>query len=374
MAQGTWNQCITPIRQQGDNILIQNPNSLAGVNSSITGGRIAFSGADPPGYINPINVRTTSQAMNIDSRFRKNYYNTSSGKFGIDLPDPQKGVVSLQLASLEIPLTHYAISAKQGNACMLVITNKPTSQTVWRVRLPDGHYENSALNITKAFSIEHAMNNALSLAEAGTLTNGIWTKTTPAPTEHLTKYVRYVVDHASARSTFAAVKTQEGSNTCTEDGAVSGFRFNVTHDGNIDTATNIQRRLGWQLGFRAAAYDAEAATSEAPCHITGPKYGFLAINDYQRNTGSTYIVSFAESTLNSNVIARFNLAYQISDIGSYQRTDSSSIANPFCAKREYFGPVNIQKLEFTLYDDLGNILDLNNCDWSCTLAFEKQYD
>ena len=27
-------------------------------------------------------------------------------------------------------------------------------------------------------------------------------------------------------------------------------------------------------------------------------------------------------------------------------------------KREYFGPVNIQKLEFTLYDDLGNILDL----------------
>ena len=73
-------------------------------------------------------------------------------------------------------------------------------------------------------------------------------------------------------------------------------------------------------------------------------------------------------------MARFNLAYQISDIGSYQRTDSSSIASPFCSKREYFGPVNIQKLEFTLYDDLGNILDLNNCDWSCTLAFEKQYD
>ncbi|MBM71932.1 MAG: hypothetical protein CL847_04025 [Crocinitomicaceae bacterium] len=41
--------------------------------------------------------------------------------------------------------------------------------------------------------------------------------------------------------------------------------------------------------------------------------------------------------------------------------------------REYFGPVHIRKMRVTLYDDKGNIVDLNGHDWSFTLIVEMLY-
>ena len=57
--------------------------------SEATDGRLV-SVATPAGYMNPINVRTIEQSLNIDSRFRKNYYTTQSTNFSVTLPEPQK--------------------------------------------------------------------------------------------------------------------------------------------------------------------------------------------------------------------------------------------------------------------------------------------
>ena len=51
----------------------------------------------PPGYINPINVRSTIQAINIDTRFRPDYYKTRSTDFTVKLPSIQKKVVCLRV-------------------------------------------------------------------------------------------------------------------------------------------------------------------------------------------------------------------------------------------------------------------------------------
>ncbi len=360
-----WSDPKVPITQHGINTLITNPNSIAGRDATITDGRLTLGGSHPPGHINPINVRTTTQLMNIDSRFRENYYTTTPGKFSIHLPEPLKGVVSMRLSSLEVPLTHYSISGKQGNNTMLVLTDISGGEA-WKVRLPDGHYENPHTNQSGARPIDQAMKDALDLAEPGTLQNNIWVAT--SLTDKLSKYVKYEVDYASGKSVFAA---SDPTSDCSIPDKVTGFRFNVDFNGNIDTDTNIQQRLGWQLGFRAGAYQVKACVSEAPCCMTGPRYGFLAINDYQTNVAPTCIVNFANSTLNNNIISRFSLTSQMADLGIFQvMTD----VNPTYAVREYFGPVNIQKFEFTLYDDVGNVLDLNSCDWACSLVFEKQYD
>ena len=42
--------------------------------------------------------------------------------------------------------------------------------------------------------------------------------------------------------------------------------------------------------------------------------------------------------------------------------------------REYFGPVNIDRLHISLLDEYGRELELNNMDWSMTLVFEHLYD
>lgn len=42
-------------------------------------------------------------------------------------------------------------------------------------------------------------------------------------------------------------------------------------------------------------------------------------------------------------------------------------------ERKYFGPVNIRRLQVQLFNDLGNIIDLNGQDWNFTLLCEQLY-
>ena len=42
--------------------------------------------------------------------------------------------------------------------------------------------------------------------------------------------------------------------------------------------------------------------------------------------------------------------------------------------REYFGPVDIQRLSIQLLDEFGRVIDLNNMDWSFVLSFVCLYD
>jgi hypothetical protein len=41
--------------------------------------------------------------------------------------------------------------------------------------------------------------------------------------------------------------------------------------------------------------------------------------------------------------------------------------------RKYFGPINLNRLKITLYDDRGHIINLNNSNWSFTLLVDQIY-
>ncbi len=43
-------------------------------------------------------------------------------------------------------------------------------------------------------------------------------------------------------------------------------------------------------------------------------------------------------------------------------------------KRDYFGPVNIQRLKIQLLDQYGEVIDFNNMDFSFSLELEVGYD
>ena len=86
----------------------------------ITGGRLAGTDDVPPGWLNPINVRTVMLGINIDTRFRDRYYDTNSANFIFDLPDTQKKVTNMRIATIDIPATYYAVDRSRGDATMLV--------------------------------------------------------------------------------------------------------------------------------------------------------------------------------------------------------------------------------------------------------------
>jgi hypothetical protein len=152
-------------------------------------------------------------------------------------------------------------------------------------------------------------------------------------------------------------------------------RFTIDKKGNLDLNDSIQFKLGWPLGFRGGEYmTSGAAVSEGICFISGPRYGFLAINDYQKNQGKSYILAFANSSLDENIMVRLNLAAVQDQVGVYKSANDPGLTTQMNRSRDYFGPVDIQKLSVTLYDEYGRVLDINNMDWSFTITLERLYD
>ena len=355
--------------QQGSNFIIENPDRLIGKNSKIENGRITLeSKSAPPGYLNPINVRTITQAISIDSRFRPNYYATKSTNFSIVLPAIQKNVVSLRVASIELPTTYYAVSRYNNNATCLII-DLSNNGSGWVLNLPDGNYEQSWAKNSHAAFIESAMNDAILNALSATIDSSGRITLTPTGAKLTAQDLTFNLDRISGKSFFTAVS----SGILRTQGFI--LRFNVDNDGNLNLDANLQMRLGWQLGFRAAEYVSNPkCVSEGICLVCGPRYGFISIDDHQKNTGPSYVVAYANSILQDNIITRINLAELQADVGVYQSSSDPGLSTQLNRTREYFGPVDIQRLHISLYDEFGRIIDLNNMDWSLTLAFEVLYN
>lgn len=118
---GTFSQPFNSIIETQDNqVIIKDQNRIAGLKAKLFEGRVVDSGEYPPGYINPINIKTIKQAVNIDTRFRPQYFNTTSTDFVITLPEKFTKVVKMRLASLELPTSIYAISEFRDNTTFSV--------------------------------------------------------------------------------------------------------------------------------------------------------------------------------------------------------------------------------------------------------------
>ena len=110
--------------------------------------------------------------------------------------------------------------------------------------------------------------------------------------------------------------------------------------------------------------------AEGILDITGPKYLFLVINDFNNNVHNKY-TSLVKSSISmpaSNILARISMPYGVNEIGY----DDTSDLIP--KTREYFGPVRIEKLHIQLVDEFGRIIDLNNNDFSLLLDFQCLYN
>jgi hypothetical protein len=352
------------IIQEDSNIIIEHPDRLVGLNSSIINGRTVDSKEAPPGSINPLNVRTIKKAINIDSCFRTDYYQTESTDFLMTLPTRIPKVISMRVASIEIPLSYYAVSKAQGNnTFVIIVTASPPAIKVKRIcHLPDGNYEVKFADSLHAFHIEKAVNDAMRQANV--------------PPE-----IVYTVDHISGKSVFA------GKYGSSPSGAYTPFEvhFNVNTDGNEDNTASLQFRLGWQLGFRTAKYISYmeniigkkswgAIASEGLCFPMGPTYGYLGIKDFNNSANDYFVGAFTSSIFSKDIIARINLVKGIQNEGVYHSADDAGSSTQLNRTRNFFGPVDIEKLRISLYDEYGRIIHLNNMDWSFTIAFDCLYN
>lgn len=291
------------------------------------------------GVINPLTKRILRQNVNIDTRFRENYFSTQSSNFHLDLPLRLNQVVSLQLSAMEFPSTFYAISQIFGNNFFVI---RIAGEEPLLVTIPDGNYTYSVL--------QTYLNNYLA------------NPTIPVPYQSIT----FTTDIVSVSSTSSGTgKMHVTSSTSTP----FTLDFSTNKNGNEDNSIPLQLKFGWLIGFRRATYSEKFDyISEGVVDLVGPKYLYLVVDDFNNNQNDGFYGAFTSSILNKNILARITITGSVFNILS--QNNLSLITSP----RQYFGPVDIQKLQIQLLDEYGRVIDLHNMDYSFCLSFQTIYD
>ena len=147
------------------------------------------------------------------------------------------------------------------------------------------------------------------------------------------------------------------------------LNFQADRGGVSDRNTPLPLKLGWMLGFRNGIYTGNLNyVSEGIVDISGPRYFFLVVDDYNNSVNNNFYSAFNSSLLNKNILARISL--QSNTFNILEQNNLSLITTP----REYFGPVNIQTMNIQLLDEYGRIVDLNNMDFSFCVTLTTVYD
>jgi len=301
------------------------------------------------GVINPLKRRILNTSLNIDTRFRDNYYASSATNFNFDLPNRFTKIVSLQLSAFEFTKAVFAVSSQLGTNFFWVSAVSPPNVDMGepdvlsqlQIVLPNGNYTptelvaalNAYVTSTAAFQSDAILKN-LVFTLNGCGGSGTMTATLPSSTEH------YL-----------------------------GLDFQSDFRGNSDTNTPLALKLGWLMGFRYGIYDTGLTyTGEGVVDLSGPAYFFLVIDDYNNNVNNSFYSAFNTSVLNRNILAR--ISFSALPLTQVSQNNLIVVTEP----RQYFGPVDIQKIHVQLLDAYGRVMDLNHMDYSFCLSMKYVYD
>ena len=296
--------------------------------------------------------------LNVDTIFRDDLTQPSSN-FDVVLPTQLDKVTKLQLSSIEFPSTFYMISPSLGNNYFVLKfiddTNTMTHTTICTI--PQGNYTQTSFII----ALNNRNNYKYILNSSDEESN--------------------LLDELFSTDIFSIDVDGEGSGT----GKIL-FNYNSTSINNVQLCfdTNVHgqmsnidlhKKIGWIMGFRKNNYsllkntdDDFVVNSEGLVNISGPKYIYFVVNDYNANQfTSSFISAFNSLTLNKNILARVPLTS--TNFGF----EVINIMNVVSTPREYANPITINKLSIQIMDEFGRILDLNNMNVSFCLSIFSKY-
>ena len=304
----------------------------------------------------------------MNSKFRDDYYGTLSTDYLTTLPTKLKEVVSMELTGFEFPNTYFQISKSLGNNYFWLGWQKTSALVLawYYISIPDGTYKRE------------------------TMQNMINTQIQKATGKPSTECPQCSIDTQSLRTVFALpvtinnpaaflqlafnrtrgpAQTPTGNKTYTTTDASQN---NISPpEINLSNST-IAQNFGWILGYRMAEYKASTAyVSEGVYDSWGTKYLYVIVNDFQKNYTNLVEPIYNSSLGRDNILARISLAPLLTTIS--EGTSLADQFNPGDFVRNYFGPVDIEKLRVTIVDEFGRVINLNNMDMSLALTFVCLY-
>ena len=325
---------LKPIQTDADNHDVQERKQTPFLNS--------FPSEFFPGIINPLKKRVSTKNLNIDTRFRENYYGSPSTNYHLNLPIKMNSVMTMQLSAFEMPTTFYNVSKQYGNNFMTITVTTTTTETTSAVlTIQDGNYTYDTIT---------------------SYLNSILTNLGD-PFDKLIFAIN-IMNTSGSGQMVVGVKSPTDLNSIE-----FSLNFQADKNGKEDKSTPLPLKFGWTLGFRNGIYiNNSTYVSEGVVDLLGPRYIYLVIDDYNNNVNNNFYSAFTSSILNNNILARISMNTKFFDI--LGQNNLSLITTP----REYYGPVDIQKMNVQLLDEYGRVLDINNMDYSFCLTFKTVYD
>jgi hypothetical protein len=301
-----------------------------------------------PGWVNPVKKHNRTINLNIDTKFRESYYVTQSSNFHINLPMKINSVVTMELSAIEFPPTaFYSVSKMLGNNFFWLRAGSDSASDLEEtvVIIPDG-------NFTAVDAVE-LINTFLKTLSTSTYL----------------QYIYFSVNenaNGTSGSSQLLVAVNESYPFATPFNFIIDLQADI--NGVPDYSTPLPLKLGWKLGFRNGIYiNNSAYITEGVLNLAGAAYLYLVIDDYN-NAANTFFIAFNESILNKNILARVAVQSSVSSAVTF--SNIGLVTTP----RQYYGPVNIEKMQIQMLDEYGRIINLNNMDFSFCLSFTTGED
>ena len=346
----------------------------------------------PTGVLNPIERRVIKRLLSIDTLFRASYDSSSATNASWVLPYPVENVVSMKIASLQIPNMWYAFSElAKNNQFTVTVTGinvapyTPSQVLTNTIIIPDGNYTGAQFVLSMNNLFQNTMNgmeffqmtiNAqtgkLMLSQTYLIVNQT---NSPALTytvifDNIHKYDKFYT-HCITECEFELLKKQH---------AKEYYNANIK---------SISKTAGWLMGYKKPIYTRTWANvtvdsvSQVPAItyyaslVAESAYGdnsiwnymYVDVDDYNKNfITNSIIAQTGDSYLGVNILGRI-------PIGNEQLIVINDSGGDTTFKtREYLGPVRLEKLTIRLLDKFGNVIPPNGNDYSIALELQVLYN
>lgn len=172
------------------------------------------------------------------------------------------------------------------------------------------------------------------------------------------------------------------------------IKYNINFN---PSSANIKRSIGWVLGFRydkrnIKCYEKQQRneyiiyddvfkrghitfngyfSANVPYGDAEPDYTYIYVDEYSGNYNDTLLASLEKTYLAKSILARIqvNTPFFAVQFENSNGGDASLLEK----KRDYFGPVNIDRLHIKILNKFGELAEIVNTNYSLTFQFETLY-
>ena len=274
--------------------------------------------------------------VHLNTKYRNNYFATSSTDFKYNFPLAVNNVLSMRLRSIDIPNTWYTFSSRLGNNKFIIetVVGRMKEHSIYEIVIPDGNYN--------AIQFQNYLNN-----------NFLYLSGVP----NTLNYLKITVSETDLKTRFEVVGN-----------CPAKFSYSIKFA--LPEMKHIMGTVGWLLGFRMGQYLnlTKDFVSEGLFDAGGDRYVYVSLEDFNKSRNDNNIIFLDNSFIDKDIIGKMYLHDGKFNININDNDGSSNLK-----KRRYMGPVDIKTIKIKILDQYGNLVHLNNMDWSFALEFEILY-